>query len=184
MDAMQTDKLYTYEDYLTWDDDARYEIIDGVAYAHAAPSTAHQRISGEVFRQLANFLRDKPCNVFPAPYAVRLHTVEGKDSVVEPDILVVCDKTKIDDQGCTGAPDLIIEILSSSTAAYDMVIKFNTYLQAGVREYWIVDPDSRIVNVYVLKDGEYITHAYAQTDTVAVHVLERCTITLADVFAI
>jgi len=183
MEALKNDKHYTYADCAAWDENIRCELIDGVVYMLTVPSMTHQSISGVLFYQLFDFLKDKPCKVFAAPFDVRLNADKGDDTVVQPDILVVCDKTKLDQKGCQGSPDLVVEILSPSSEAHDKVLKFNKYLQAGVREYWIVYPVSRIVEVYVLKNGEYIASAYAEEDTVSSHVLEGCMITLKDVFA-
>ena len=175
---------YTYRDYENRGDDERFEIIDGVIYMMSPPSRVHQEICGEIYRQLANFVRGKPCKAYIAPFGVRLHAAARKDTVVEPDIVVVCDKSKLDDKGCNGAPDMVVEILSPSTAGKDRVIKFNKYLQAGVREYWIIDPDSKTLGVHVLKNGEYVTTAYGDEDTVPVpvHVLDGCTVDMKAVF--
>ena len=187
MDALPENKRFTYSDYLTWDNHTRYELIDGIPYMMAPPSSRHQRIVGELHGQLWQFLKGKPCKVFLSPFGVRLNADSGDDHVVEPDIVVVCDKTKIDDRGCVGAPDLIIEVLSASNEAHDTVVKFNKYLWAGVREYWIVNPYSRSLSVHILRDGEYMTRAYLDTDaasaSIPVHVLDGCAINMADVFA-
>ena len=183
MKASQQDEHYTYADYLTWDDDARYELIDGIPYMLASPNTAHQRICMALSNQLYDFLKGKPCEVFAAPYDVRLNAGEDDDTVVQPDLLVVCDKSKLGEKSCVGAPDLIIEILSPSSAARDKVLKFNKYWRAGVREYWIVYPDSQTVTVHVLMDGNYVTREYADTDNVSMSVLDGCVISLPDVFA-
>jgi len=174
---------YTYEDYCTWDDDKRWELIDGVPYAMSAPSRAHQEISSQLNRLIGNFLVGKPCKVFAAPFDVRLNFDTRDDIVVQPDLLVVCDKSKLDDKGGIGAPDMVIEILSPSTAALDRFLKFNRYLQAGVREYWIVDPDSKTVSVYVLENDKYTAQAFCSDDAAPVHVLEGCVINLSEVFA-
>ena len=174
---------YNYDDYLTWDDDIRYELIDGVPYAMAAPSQAHQEISGEIFRQLSNFLKGKPCKVFHAAFDVRLNAESYDDIVVQPDLLVVCDKSKLDGKSCVGAPDMAIEILSSSNTRHDTVVKFRLYQKAGVKEYWVVDPDKKSVNVYLLENGKYFTVTYSDNDIVPVNVLDGCEINLADVFA-
>ncbi|MDR0491062.1 MAG: Uma2 family endonuclease [Oscillospiraceae bacterium] len=176
---------YTYEDYCTWDDSQRWEIIDGTAYAMSpSPSWEHQSISGSLFNELANFLKDKTCKVFFAPLDVRLNAGTHDDTVVQPDIMVICDYSKLGKSGCVGAPDLAIEIVSPSTAGRDRLLKFNAYQRAGVREYWIVDPDTKTVSVYILKNGEYTAAAYGVDDSISVHVLEGCNIDLSDVFAV
>ena len=181
MDALRQDEYYAYEDWLDLDDGNRYELLNGEIRMMSEPSRRHQEIVMEMSRQIANFLVGKSCRVYPAPFGVRLHN--KKDTAFQPDITVVCDPSKLSDKGCVGAPDLIAEILSPSTAEYDKVVKFNQYLQAGVREYWIVDPDSKTVSVHILKDAEYVVRQFAQGDTIKVHVLDGCEIVLSHVFA-
>ena len=175
---------YTYADFLEWDEGERYEIIDGEAYMMATPSRLHQRISMALSAALYNYLEGKPCEVYPAPFAVRLFPSEDRsdDTVVEPDISVVCDPSRLDDRGCNGAPDFIIEIVSPSTARYDRIVKFNKYRDAGVREYWIVDPEEKFVYAYVLKDGHYTAANYDDTGAAPVTVLPGCEIDLKTVF--
>ena len=183
--ARKLKERYTYADYSSWPEDERWELIDGVAYALATPTVEHQRVSREIFAQLYSFLRGKPCQVFYAPFSVRLNADEGDDTVVEPDILVVCDEKKLaDGKGVVGAPDLIIEILSPSTAKQDRLTKFDLYQRSGVREYWIVDPDIAAVSVNILfHEIGYVSRAYGERDTaVPVEVLEGCVINMADVF--
>ena len=184
MEAARKLEYYTYADYCTWDSDERWELIDGVPCAMApAPSVAHQSISRRLIRQLDTFLHGKPCEVFYAPIDVRLNADKGDDTVVQPDIIVVCDKSKLEDgKAVIGVPDLVIEILSPSTARLDRITKLTLYRRSGVREYWIVDPDSKAVSVHVLRDGEYIVRAYSDGDSVPVHVLEGCNIDLPQVF--
>jgi Uma2 family endonuclease len=177
------DDFYTYADYLEWDDSERWELIDGVAYAMSAPLTRHQRLLRRFVLLLGNFLEGKPCELFPAPFDVRLDADDYDDTVVQPDLLVVCDKTKLDEKGCKGAPDLIIEIISPSSARMDRFLKFNKYQQSGVREYWIVDPETNSVQVCVLEGGRYFVTAYGDEDDVAVTVLPGCQISLKDVLA-
>ena len=182
MNVLQEDKRYTYSDYLAWDDDRRWELIDGVPYAMSAPTWQHQGISGELFLQFGNFLKGKPCRVFAAPFDVRLNFDAADDTVVQPDLVVICDRSKIGGTGCAGVPDLVVEILSPSTSKHDKLLKFNTYQHAGIREYWMVDPDSKTLSVNILKDGEYVARAYGESDTVPVTVLDGCEINLTDVF--
>ena len=141
---------YTFADCLTRGEDERIEIINGEAIMMAPPSRVHQEISTELVRQLANFLEGKRCKVYPAPFGVRLFEVDGDapddvDTMVEPDISVVCDKSKLDDHGCKGAPDMVVEVLSPSTQRHDRLVKLGLYKRAGVREYWIANPEDRTV---------------------------------------
>ena len=158
--ALRKEKHYTYADYLTWPDDARYELIDGEAFLMSpAPLVEHQEVAGELFRQLANQLDGQPCRPYIAPVDVRLPRADEADAaidtVVQPDVLVVCDPSKIDRRGVRGAPDWVLEVLSPSTAAHDQIAKRRTYERAGVREYWLVHPGDRTLTVYVLDNGQY-----------------------------
>jgi Uma2 family endonuclease len=175
---------YTWADYLAWDETVRVELVDGEAVAMAPPSGIHQEVLGELFYRIRGFLEGKPCKVYPAPYAVRLNPREdgGDNTVFEPDIVVVCDPAKRDKQGCKGAPDLVIEVLSPSTVRHDRIVKFRKYQQSGVREYWIVDPETQSIQACVLENGRYVTSMYDETDTVPVTVLPGCRITLKDLF--
>ena len=180
--AVQLDKRYTYADLETWPGDERYELIDGVPYMMAAPSREHQKISGELFRQMANFLLGKPCEVYSAPFDVRLNAHDKDDRVVQPDIVVVCDHSKLNEKGCVGAPDLVVEILSPTTQGRDRVLKLNKYREAGVREYWIVDPEYKNVTVLVLTDDHYAVRPYDSDDCVASTVLDGFTVQLSEIF--
>ena len=186
--AAQELHRYTYGDLMEWDDGIRYELYDGIPVAMASPSDVHQLISVELLRQFANFLVGKPCKVFHAPFDVRLFDTDDdkpEDSkyVLQPDLMVVCDKSKVDRHGIHGAPDLVVEILSPSTRGNDRLRKYNLYQQAGVREYWIVDPDMGVLQVYTLEDGQYhAADVYTAGSTVPVGVLEGCGIDLRTVF--
>ena len=184
MNAIPKDKRFTYADYLEWDDDTRWELIDGIPYAMSAPTWQHQGVSMELSLQFGNFLKGKPCRIFAAPFDVRLNFDTADDTVVQPDLVVICDRSKIGGTGCAGVPDLVVEILSPSTSKHDKLLKFNTYQRAGVREFWLVDPDSKTLAVNILKNGEYIARAYGDTDTVPVAVLDGCEVNMADVFAV
>lgn len=155
--AIKSDRHYTYADYLNFPDDERWEIIDGVAYSMApAPSSAHQDVSGELHAQVRTQLRGKPCKVFAAPFDVRFEDSEKTDKVVQPDLLVVCDRSKITPRGLIGAPDWIVEILSSSTAGKDQILKRGLYEKHGVREYWLVHPVDRVVTIHRMgAEGQY-----------------------------
>jgi Uma2 family endonuclease len=184
MPLLKEQTFFTYKDYLGWDGDERYEIIDGEAYMMAPPLRIHQDISMALSTVIHNFLKGRRCKVYAAPFAVRLNPLPDKsdDTVVEPDIVVVCDPSKLDERGCNGAPDLIIEILSPSNSRHDRIVKFQKYREAGVREYWIVDPDERILTVYTLKDGAYTAFPYGDTDTVRVAALPGLEIELSAIF--
>jgi len=178
--ALSKEQYYTYEDWLAIDDGRRYELINGILYMMASPSDIHQEISFEISRQIGNFLVGKPCRIYPAPFDVRLH--KDGDTVFQPDILVVCDHSKISKNGCNGAPELIIEVLSPSTSRYDRFTKFYEYLRAGVPEYWIVDPNDKTVSAYRLIDKKYTADIYSDTDMAPVQVLPGCEIELSLVF--
>ncbi len=187
--SMSQDKLYTLADILEWDEGERAEVIDGSLYMMATPSRIHQKISGELFGQLREYLRGKQCEVYAAPFAVRLFegaedSPENVYTMVEPDISVLCSPEKLDDMGSKGAPDLIIEILSPSTRRHNRLTKFNLYQRAGVREYWIVDPSDRSVQSFLLENNAYIARDFAvNDDKITVNVLQDCVIDLAPVFA-
>lgn len=182
-------RRYTFADALAWEENERIEIIGGELVMMAPPARIHQKISGELFRQLANFLDGKACEVYAAPFAVRLFerdedTPNEVDTLVEPDISVVCDKGKLDKYGCKGAPDLVMEVLSPSTNRHDRFVKLRLYQRAGVREYWIVDPEARTAQVYVLEQGVLMPSAfYAPEDIAKVSVLDGCFLELGRVFA-
>lgn len=181
---------YTFADVLTWNENERIEIINGEAVMMAPPSRVHQEISGEIFRQLANYLEGKKCRVYAAPFAVRLferdvEAPEDVDTMVEPDLSVVCDSDKLDKYGCKGAPDVVIEILSPSTQRHDRLVKLGLYQRAGVREYWIVNPEDQTVQVMLLDGGGILQlhEVYDRTGVAKVNSLEGCFIELNKVFA-
>ena len=181
---------FTYADYLTWPDDERWELIDGVAYAMSpAPSQSHQLVSGNLFRQIAVHLHGKPCKTFYSPFDVRFAENSNQsdnyiDTVVQPDIIVVCDSVKLEERGCNGPPDLVIEISSPSTAAFDLTVKFDLYQRFGVKEYWIVNPVEQIAMVFKLQDnGLYgAPGRFCGDNKIAVPLLGDLIIDLGDVF--
>jgi Uma2 family endonuclease len=151
---------HTYADYCAWPDDVRYELIDGIAYALVpTPTRIHQKILGEIARQIADALEGTPCEVYIAPFDVRLPRADEADelvdTVVQPDLSIICDPAKLDDKGCRGAPDWIVEVLSPTTATHDHVRKRLTYERAGVREFWLLHPVDRMLTVYRLVEGRY-----------------------------
>jgi Uma2 family endonuclease len=189
MPLPQENKKYTYADYLTWPEDERWEIIDGVPYMQAAPSWQHQTISVELTRQFANFLQQKPCRVFTAPFDLRLPEENESDdeitNVLQPDIVVICDNKGLKGTGFYGIPELIIEISSPSTSRKDKVLKFNKYEKAGVKEYWIVEPEGKFISVFTLQENKRYgrPETYTEKDKVKVSVFPDITIDLTPVFA-
>ena len=153
-------KKYSYADYLTWELNERVELIKGWIYKMSpAPKRKHQRVSLKLTLQLVNFLDTCGCQVYEAPFDVRLKKNKGSDSevntVVQPDISVFCDLSKLDDRGAIDAPDLVVEITSDSTMKKDYNEKFNIYEENGVREYWIVNPDSHSMEIFKLENNKF-----------------------------
>ncbi|MDR0731466.1 MAG: Uma2 family endonuclease [Treponema sp.] len=175
---------FTYADYLEWEGPERYEIINGEAFMMASPTVEHQAIITELLFQLANFLRGKPCQVFTAPLDVRLFPAKdhSDDTVVQPDILVVCDKSKLSKGSVDGPPDLVIEILSPSNTYKLMFLKFESYLNAGVREYWVLDPEEKKAQVNVLHEGRYISSACKKDAVIHASVLPPFSVDLASLW--
>ncbi len=158
--ARKEDQTYTYKDYITWNDGERWELIEGIAYNMTpAPLRSHQKISMELSTQIHHHLKNKSCEVYSAPFDVRLPVGKEKEeditTIIQPDISVICNKKKLDERGCRGAPDLIIEIVSPSSATRDLKDKFQLYEKHGVKEYWIILENVRIVEIYILHKKEY-----------------------------
>ena len=157
----KAEQHFTYKDYRSWPDDERWELIDGVAYLMSAPSTPHQAVQREIFGTLYAFLRGNPCRLFAAPLDVffprlREQAEDDVDTVVQPDIVVVCDPDKIRHNGIWTAPDVVVEILSPSTSRKDQNEKYRLYERSGVREYWVVDPMGKWLQQYRLgADGRF-----------------------------
>jgi len=181
MDSLNLDlnKRYSYADYLTWMDDVRRELFDGfIKLMTPAPSRRHQELSVSLTLQIGNFLLHKKCKLYHAPSDVRFpKDNKNKDdklvyTVLQPDIFVVCDLSKLDDRGCLGAPDMIIEIVSPKNSKRDLKDKFEIYQQFGVREYWIVNPNDENVNVFVLDEkGKFqLVGMYAEDDKIPVNI--------------
>jgi Uma2 family endonuclease len=181
---------FTYADYLSWPGEERWELIDGVPYALSpAPTKRHQDISKRIERQIDNYFIGKPCSMYHAPFDVRLSEQSAVsdnyiETVVQPDILVVCDKFKLDERGCNCAPDLIVEILSPSSAAYDLKEKYDLYQRFGLKEYWVIYPAEHVLQIYRLNDDRLYGAAecYAGDDKVAVALLVELVIDLGTVF--
>ncbi|PYI53047.1 Uma2 family endonuclease [Paenibacillus flagellatus] len=189
--SMPSDRSrYTYADYLKWGEGERVELIEGYAYAMTpAPSRAHQEVLLALASEFSNFLRGKRCRAYIAPFDVRLprgtETDEETLTVVQPDLSVVCDPGKLDDRGCKGAPDLIVEVVSPGSLKLDTTVKRKRYEQAGVREYWVVYPNEKAVLTYFLEESGRFDEgeSYGKEDTIAVRVLDGLSIPLERVFA-
>jgi Uma2 family endonuclease len=185
-------KRYTYADYLTWLDDKRRELLEGfVILMTPAPSMEHQRNLGELYLVLANYLKKKKCKVFLAPFDVRLPKSKSEVvdkqiyTVVQPDLCIICDLPKIDTRGCLGAPDMIIEIVSSSNSKHDVEDKFELYQKHGILEYWIVFPYEKTINVFLLGSaGKYeFKGMFAENSKVPVNIFSGdLMIDLAEIF--
>lgn len=189
MPLPEPNKKYTFADYLIFPENERWEIFEGMPILQAAPSWQHQAISGELLTQFNIFLSGNPCQVFAAPFDLRLPESEKENdaevtNVLQPDITVVCDKSKLKGSGYFGKPSLIIEITSPSTSRIDKMVKFNIYEKAGVSEYWIVEPEGRFVSVFTLQaDGRYgRPEIYSEDDMVKVSIFPSLTVDLKKVF--
>ena len=181
---------YTYADYLLWQFEERVELLRGRLRQMAAPSRKHQTISMKLTRPLVNAVWGGPCCVFAAPFDVRLtrfSKAQNKEviTVVQPDLCVICDAAKLDDRGCLGAPDLIVEILSPGNSRTEMKDKFEIYQEAGVLEYWIVLPTEKTIQVWKLNDeGFYIgLPPKVEGDILTTPIIANLRIDLVDVFA-
>lgn len=177
---MTQKRIYTEEDYYNSPEDIRIELIDGQIYYQAAPSRIHQEILMELSTTIRDYIRTKKgsCKVYPAPFAVNLSTNSEK-SIVEPDISVICDHSKLTDRGCSGAPDWIIEIVSPSTERMDYGVKLFKYRSAGVREYWIINPVNRMVNIYDFENNEK-TGQYSFDKNIGSCIYDNLNIRIAD----
>ncbi|MCB8817233.1 Uma2 family endonuclease [Desulfosporosinus shakirovi] len=192
MSLSKEKEKYTFADYLQFPDSERWEIIDGISYMQSAPTWQHQSISRELMLQFGEYLRNNQCQVFAAPFDLRLPEIEEKDieedvtNVYQPDLLVVCDNSRLRGTGYYGVPSLIIEILSPSTVRIDRLLKFNIYEKVGVKEYWIVEPDNKLVNVFVLEDNKRYgrIELYTETDKVTVSIFPDLVVDLNKVFDI
>jgi Uma2 family endonuclease len=184
------DGTYSYADYLKWNFKERIELIMGKVFRMSpAPAMKHQRIASRLTSQLYDEFKGKPCEVFFAPFDVRLIHKDKKtnsdiQTVVQPDICVICDESKLDERGCLGSPDLVVEILSPGNTKKEMRDKFQVYEQSGVREYWLVEPKDCCVFIYTLNDeGKYIGHRPMTDDEMMYsHIFPALKIDLAKIF--
>jgi len=189
--VLNPNQRYTFADYLTWIDDKRRELIDGfVKLMSPAPNSLHQITEINLASEIQQFLKKKQCKVFVAPFDVRLPKNGETDgdkiyTVVQPDICIVCDISKIDKRGCLGVPDLIIEIVSPSNLRHDIETKFQLYQKHGVREYWVVFPKEKVINVFIInQQGKYeLVGMFAEDAIVPVNIFNgELQIDLKDIF--
>lgn len=176
------EQRYTIDDIYNLPDGQRAELVDGRMYMMAPPSTTHQKLSGEIFTDINSYIRSKkgPCKVFAAPFAVFL---DNDETYVEPDISVICDDDKIDNKGCHGAPDWIVEIVSPSSKRMDYYIKLTTYRLAGVREYWVIDPQKESIVVYDMANDSGPT-LYTFSDIIKVNIYDDLDIDFNEIMRI
>jgi Uma2 family endonuclease len=186
-------KRYTFSDFITWTDGKIRELVDGFIHMFPTPTFTHQRISGRLYAWLGYqmFIKgDCGCELFAAPFTVRF-IEDGENPsfskyVFQPDLCIICDTSKIVENGCIGAPDLIIEIQSPSTSKYDLNHKFSTYERFGVKEYWVVYPGDSSVIVFILNEGKYpdegLLYELSRTAAIPVGILPGCEIELKNIF--
>lgn len=158
LNQLDLTKSYTYADYLLWKLKERVELFRGkILKMSPAPARVHQKISLNLTRVIDSFFYNHPCELYFAPFDVRFPNENGEiKTVVQPDLCVVCDLEKLDDRGCLGAPNLVVEILSPGNTKKEMDYKFSIYEEAGVQEYWLVHPLDKNIQIFVLKEGKYI----------------------------
>ena len=170
--SLPQEKYYTVEDFYCMPDDIRAELINGQIVYMASPSRIHQELSHELDFTITNYIKSKggKCRVYTAPFSVQLR--KENDTVVEPDISVICDTDKLNDRGCLGAPDWIIEIASPSNPSHDYITKLGLYHDAGVREYWIVDAQSKSIHVYSMEQERLLLNSYSFHDTIKVSIFD------------
>ncbi|WP_162344172.1 Uma2 family endonuclease [Cyclobacterium salsum] len=179
---------YSYADYLLWDLEEMVEIIKGRYFKmNAAPKRLHQKISLHIATELYQFLKGKPCEVYEAPFDVRLPVKSLKNeeifTVVQPDICVICDPKKLDEAGCLGAPELIIEILSPGNNKKELQYKYEVYEESGVKEYWIIHPNEQTLLVYTLKADKYVpSRLFTSGDSVKSACIEGFALDLESLF--
>jgi Uma2 family endonuclease len=178
---------YSYADYLTFKMEEMVELIKGKVFKMTAPKRIHQKISGKVFYEIYSFLNYKKCQVYSAPFDVRLPVKSMKNedifTVVQPDICVICDLEKLDDYGCIGAPDLVIEILSEGNNRKELKYKFDVYEESGVLEYWIINPLGQTLTINTLVNGKYQSSKLLTSgDEISTPILPEFILKLEDVF--
>lgn len=183
LEQLDLTKAYTFKDYLSWRFQERVELLRGyIAKMSPAPTSTHQIISSNLHYNLGYFLQKKSCKVIAAPFDVYLPSIKGEgETVVQPDLCVICDTTKIKQQGCVGSPDLVIEILSLGNSRREMTQKFQIYEQAGVKEYWVVYPYEQVVHQYILEREKFQALPVAEK-TIASQILQGFEVDLDTIF--
>lgn len=187
---LDLNKKYSYADYLTWMFQEKLELIKGKIFKMSpAPSRNHQHVSMELTGILWNSFKNHSCNLYAAPFDVRLYDKKKSTNdnhiftVVQPDLCVICDEKKLDDRGCLGAPDLVIEILSPGNSNKEMKYKFDLYQEAGVQEYWIVNPENKTLFIYILKEEKFIgMHPLIEEDTIESPLFPQLDFKLEEIF--
>lgn len=192
LSQLDLNQTYSYADYLTWQLNEAVELVKGkIMLMSPAPTVRHQRIAGNLYGIFYNSFRHKKCQFFPAPFDVRLYDrkksmLASQDihTVVQPDLSVICNPEVLDEQGCNGAPDWIIEILSKGNSKREMQIKYELYQESGVQEYWIIYPNDQATHQFILDDnGHYqLKHMYTDDDIAVPHLFQDLSIDLTEVF--
>jgi Uma2 family endonuclease len=189
INQLDMNKVYSYADYYTWKITERLELIKGKIFTMSpAPSTEHQRVSGKIHFMFQKHFYGKKCNIFCAPFDVRFPKKPIKQDgkiydVVQPDICVICDDEKLDERGCIGAPDLVIEILSNGNSTKELKNKYDLYEANGVQEYWIVQPYEQTVMINTLTNGKYVaSKLYATDETIFSSIFPTLKLPLKKIF--
>ena len=190
INLLDFNKTYSYADYLTWLFQDRLELFKGKIFKMSpAPNRFHQIVSGNLHGIMWNAFKNHPCNLYAAPFDVRLldkkKSTSDKDifTVVQPDLCVICDEKKLDDKGCIGSPDLIIEILSPGNSKKEMKYKFDLYEEGGVLEYWIVNPENRTMQIFILKENQFVgLHPLIEEDKITSPLFPDLDFVLEEIF--
>lgn len=188
IEQLDLNGTYSYADYLLWKFKERVELFKGkILKMSPAPSRKHQEIAGTIHLEIGHLFKNQPCKVYIAPFDVRLpkHTTDDSEvfTVVQPDLCIICDPSKLDDRGCIGAPDLVVEILSSGNSKREMKSKYELYEEAGVKEYWIIDPNTETILIYILENGEYRGLKPVSDDYAISHIFPNIKIHTNDIFS-
>jgi len=173
-------RLYTIEEYYKIREDIRAELYEGYLVVMESPTLRHQGMITEFIAQLYTFLKGKKCKIYTSP---GVHLFSKEATIFEPDIVVVCEKSKLGKRNVEGTPDFVVEILSPSTTRMDRKLKFDKYQKAGVKEYWIIDPDRCLLEANLLINNKYVTTVYTETENAPITTLNNFEINLTEVFA-